>query len=590
VALSRVGRSGSRSRERADPLKRAVKRKPIGPALLLAAGLAALTLGVYAPVRTFSFLLYDDNVYVTDNARTAAGLTAGNVAWSFTAFESGNWHPLTLLSHMLDVQLFGFDAAGHHGMNLALHLVNVLLLFWLLTEATSQLAPAAFVASVFAIHPLNVQTVAWISERKSLLCTAFWLAALLAHVRYRRQPDRKTYLLVLLFAALALLAKPMAVTLPLTLILIDIWPLATRPEGDGSIVRRYAWELWPFVALAAACGVLTVVAQRAAQALQTVDAYTWPVRIGNGVVSYAWYLKSMIWPVGLAVFYPHPMSTLSAGVIAASAALLLAICAAVVIKRNSFPELAVGWWWYAGTLLPVAGLIQVGSQAYADRYAYVPLIGIFIAIAWSAMRLTEERPAIYRQGVGALGVASIVAMTLVTRAQLPYWHDSLSLFKRAVDVVPDNALAHNNLGMALVERNDIPGALEQFQKAVAIAPWDSDARSNLGNALRGVGRPADAKVEYEKALAQSPDDATIHYNLATALNDLGLNMDAASHLKDAVRLEPDYTKARMLLGSILYNQGRSDDALAEFREVARRHPEDKRAAEAVLRTQALGGH
>jgi len=557
--------------------------------LVLAAALAILTIAVYAPVRNFKFVNYDDDVYVTGNPQIGQGLTQGNVAWSVTAFVNGNWHPLTLVSHMLDVQAFGLDPAGHHGMNLALHVGNVLLLFWLLAGTTLRPWSSALVAALFAVHPLNVQTVAWISERKSLVSTGFWLLALLAHVGYRRRPSGAKYLLVVVCATLALAAKPMAVTVPLTLVLIDFWPLAMRPKGSGSLWLRYVRELGPVLALAGACGVLTLLAQHAASAIQSVTTFPLPVRLGNALVSYAWYLKAMVWPSGLAAFYPHPMASLGVAEIAASVLVLVVICAAVVAKGRAFPALAVGWWWYAGTLLPVAGIVQVGSQAYADRYAYVPLIGIFVVVAWSAVRLTESRPALWRRALGFAGVAWIAALSLATRAQLPYWHDSVSLFQRAIDVVPDNALAQNNLGMALVEEHKIAEALEHFQKAVAIAPLDTDARSNLGNALRSLSRPAEAVIAYEAALSQSPNDASIHYNFATALVDLGRADEAVAHLDDAVRLDPAYAKARFLLGVLLVKQGRVENALVQFREVIRLDPRNERAGEWVLRIEGQLG-
>ena len=559
------------------------------PKLVLAVALVALTIAVYAPVRDFLFLNYDDHAYVVDNAHINRGLTPDNVRWSLTAFANGNWHPLTLVAHMLNVQIFGLDPAGHHVVNLALHVANVLLLFWLLAGTTLRPWPSAFVAALFAVHPLNVQTVAWISERKSLLSTAFWFLALLAHVGYRRQPGGKTYGLIAVFAALALAAKPMAVTLPLTLVLVDGWPLARRPEGRGTLTFRYALELAPFLAMAGACGVLTLLAQRAANALQTVTSYPWPVRLGNALISYAWYLKAMVWPAGLAAFYPHPMTTLIVANIVASAVVLVALCAFVVAKGRSFPALAMGWWWYVGTLLPVAGIIQVGSQAYADRYAYVPLSGIFVIMVWSIVRVTEAKPVVWRRAVAVAGVAWIAALSFATRVQLPYWHDSVSLFQRAIDVVPENSLAHNNLGMALVEENKIAEALEHFQKAVAITPWDTDARSNLGNALRALKRPSEAVEAYTKAREQSPNDASIRYNLATALVDLGRAEEAATQLREAVRLDPAHTKARVLFGTILYRLGRFEAALEQFREVARLEPHNERAGEWVRRIEAQLG-
>jgi len=564
-------------------------RKPLRLTLALAAVLAAMTIAVYAPVREFGFVNYDDNVHVTENPRVAAGLTAVNLAWSATAFVNGNWHPLTLVSHMLDVSLFGLDPAGHHGMNLALHVVNVVLLFWLLAGTTRQPWPSALVAALFAVHPLNVQTVAWISERKSLLSTGFWLLALLAHVGYRRHPSVTKYLVVVALAAAALASKPMAVTLPLTLVLFDVWPLAKRPSGRRWVLPRDARELGPLLALAGACGVLTLLAQHAASAIQSVTEFSLPVRLGNALVSCVWYLKAMIWPAGLAVFYPHPVDSLGAAEIAASALVLVVICALAVAKARAFPALAMGWWWYVGTLLPVAGIIQVGSQAYADRYAYVPLIGIFVVVAWAAVRLTEARPVFLRRAAVVAGCVWIAALSVATRAELPYWRDSVALFQRAIDVVPDNALAQNNLGMALVDQRKIAEALGHFERAVAIDPLDTDARSNLGNALRALGRPADAVGAYEAALAQSPGDASIHYNLATALVDLGRVDDAESHLREAVRIDPGYVKARFLLGGALVQKRRFEEALVEFREVLRLDPQNERAGAWVRRLEGQLG-
>jgi len=517
------------------------------PILLL---LLALTVLVYLPVLGLEFVNYDDTVYVTENPRVSRGLTWEGFVWSLGAFENGNWHPVTLLSHMLDVRLFGLRPAGHHLVSLALHVVNALLLYSLLAWTTSRPWPSALVAALFAVHPLNLQTVAWVAERKSLLSTAFWLLALLAHARRRERPAWRWSVAVTVCAALALASKPMAVMLPLTLFLFDLWPLGTEPVGPGSRLLRYVRELAPVVALAGLCGILTLEAQHAARALQTVDSYPWSVRLGNAAVAYVWYLGKLLWPSGLAVFYPHPGATLPTTTVVASAGILLVLATAVVWKGRTVPFLGAGFWWYAGTLLPVAGIVQVGSQACADRYAYVPLVGIFIVLAWTAAKAVESSRPAARTALAVAFACWVVGLSLTTRAQIPFWQDSVSLFQRAVDVVPENALAHNNLGMAFVERNRITEAAEQFRLAVDLAPWDTDARSNLGNALRALGRPRDALVEYHEALDQKPDDPTIHYNLATALLDLGRLDEATGHLIEAVRIDPDYQKARRLLGTL----------------------------------------
>jgi Flp pilus assembly protein TadD len=555
--------------------------------LVLAGALVVLTLAVYAPVFGFEFLNYDDPSYVVDEPHVNTGLTLDNVRWSLTAYANANWHPLTMMSHMLDVTLFGVDAAAHHGVNLALHAVNVVLLFWLLAVATSRPWPSAFVAALFAVHPLNVQTVAWIAERKSLLSTAFWLLALLAHVRLRQSGRRSAWVWGIVFAGLALASKPMAVTLPLTLVLLDFWPLAAEPAGKGSKTTRYVRDLWPYLALALVCGLLTLAAQRAGQAIQPLTAISLPDRLGNGVVAYAWYLKTMLWPHGLAVFYPHPVGTITASAVAVSAVVLVAISALVIASRRMSPALAMGWCWYIGTLLPVAGFIQVGSQAYADRYAYVPLIGIFIAIAWSVVTLLPQ--GMTRPFAAIAAAASITGFALATRHELPYWHDTIALFTHATEVVPNNSLAENNLGMALVARKDMAGALPHFARAVDAAPWDSDARANLGNALRALGRPAEAIDAYAKALEVSPEDASTHFNLATALIDVGRADEAVGHLREAVRLNPEYLKARFLLAESLYRQGHADAALVELREIVRIDPQNQRAAELVRRIGAQVG-
>jgi len=294
-------------------------------------------------------------------------------------------------------------------------------------------------------------------------------------------------------------------------------------------------------------------------------------------------------PAGLAVFYPHPVGTITASAVAVCALILLAVSALAVVARRRLPALTMGWCWYAGTLLPVAGFIQVGSQAYADRYAYVPLIGIFVALAWSAVYALDRATAAWRPVAAIAGAASIAGFALATRHELPYWHDTIALFTHATEVVPNNSLAENNLGMALVGRSDIPGALPHFERAVASAPWDPDARANLGNALRALGRPAEAVEAYTKALELSPDDATTHFNLATALIDVGRAADAVAHLREAVRLNPEYLKARFLLAESLYRQGDPRAALVELREIVRVDPQNQRAAELARRIAAQVG-
>lgn len=541
--------------------------------LALCLGLLVLTLFVYAAVGGNGFVNYDDDGYVTGNVHVARGLSWANLVWSLTAFENGNWHPLTLLSHMLDVSLFGMEPAWHHRVSLALHALNVLLLFALLAWTTSWPWRSALVAALFAIHPLNVESVAWIAERKTLLCTAFWLLALLAHARYRKRGGMAAYALVVLLAALSLAAKPMAVTLPLTLVLFDFWPLDARPAGRGSLFVRYARELALPLALSLLCAGLTLEAQHAARALQGASSYPLGVRFANSAIGYVWYLRKLLWPGQLAVFYPHPVTTVSylAATLAALAMASLTFAALWVGGRSR--HVALGWCWYLGTLLPVSGIVQVGSQAYADRYAYVPLIGLFVLIGWTLARAARKRPA-WRIVLVSAAVLWVALLSVRAHAQVRVWHDSITLFRHALEVVPDSALAHNNLGMALVGEDRMQEALLHFEASVALAPWDSDARSNLGNALRALHRPAEAQEQYLKALRERPEDPSIHYNLATVLWDLGKREEADAELEEALRIDPGYLEARSLLGMALYRDGKLTEALAHFRELVRLDPND----------------
>ncbi len=556
-------------------------------AWLLAAALAALTAVVYAPVHRFEFLNYDDSVYVTDNEHVSQGMNAQTFRWSLTAFDGGNYHPLTLWSHLLDVSLFGVASGPMHVENLVWHIVNTLLLLWIFCAATSRIGPSAIVAALFALHPLNVETVAWIAERKSLLSTTFWFAALLTHMRYRRTLDRRFYWTTVALAALALLAKPMAVTLPLTLVLLDVWPLNTGPRGPSAL-RRYAVELAPYVALSLASGILTIVAQRSVDAMQTLKEYPWTFRVGNAVVSFVWYLKAMVWPTHLAAFYPHPMETLAVGEIVLAAVVLAVLVTLVVIGR-AIPALVVGAVWYVGTLLPVAGFIQVGSQAYADRYAYIPLIGIFFALVWLVLWALEKRSPAWRKAAAVVAVCWIAGLSIDTRAELVYWHDSITLFSHAAEVVPQNAMAHLNLGMAYVQKNDMTRALLNFKKSAEISPWEVDAFSNMGNALRILGRPEEAVTAYHQALDLSPDDASTHYNLAVALVDLGRKQDAMVELNRAIRFKANYVKARFLLGTLLARAGQLPAAREQLEEVQRLDPSYPEVGRWIQRIDELQG-
>lgn len=442
--------------------------------LLLSAALALLTLAAWLPALRNGFVNLDDGLYVTGNPQVQKGITRAGVAWALTANVANNWHPLTLLSHMLDCQLFGLDPAGHHAMSLLLHLADVLLLFAVLARMTGALWRSAAVAALFAVHPLHVESVAWAAERKDVLSALFWILAMGAWTSYARRPSLGRYLLVVLLMALGLAAKPMVVTLPFALLLLDVWPL----ERLGLGWKRLMAEKLPLLALSVAASLATLRYQRTS--LAPLELVPWSLRLANAAVSYAAYLGKLLLPRNLAVFYPIPLA-IPAWQAAGSAALLAALTALAVWKVRQAPWLLVGWLWFLGTLVPVIGLVQVGRQAMADRYTYLPSIGLFLAIVWGISELLRERRAV-------LAAASAVAIALLaagTWMQVGYWKDSLVLYRHALAVTRDNYVAHVGLAKALAAEKDWAGAAEQYRAALALRPGLIEARTGLEAALRG---------------------------------------------------------------------------------------------------------
>src|SRR5262249_12825276 len=419
--------------------------------LLVAAGLAALTLASYWGVNRNSFVSYDDDVYVVNNDHVKQGLSWENVKWAFTSTSAANWHPLTWMSHVVDCQLFGLNPARHHVTSLLIHVANAVLLFWVLQIMTGAVWRSAFVAALFAVHPIAVESVAWIAERKNLLSTLFWLLAIWAYARYARKPASARYSLVLVCFALALMSKPMAVTLPFTLLLLDYWPLARlRKSAAGSTfdkkvkvkksekqsdtlqsypsrsAKRLVVEKTPLLLMAIAAGAVTVYAQRAGGAVATIEKFPIFLRVQNALVSYAVYLLNAVWPARLAVFYPYPRNGLPVWHMGLAAVVVVSITALAVWRRQQ-SKYAVGWFWYLGTLVPVIGLVQVGLQSRADRYAYVPFVGLFMAVVWAASEWASARP-VRQQRLAVAGVAVVIALVIVTRVQTSYWQNSIALF------------------------------------------------------------------------------------------------------------------------------------------------------------------
>ncbi|HVO83821.1 MAG TPA: tetratricopeptide repeat protein [Syntrophobacteria bacterium] len=552
--------------------------------------LLAVTLAVYWQIGDHQFIRYDDTIYVTDNPHVKRGLAWSSVVWAFTATEEANWHPLTWLSHMADCQLFGLRPRGHHLTSLFLHLANVLLLFVVLNRLTGALWRSAFVSALFALHPLHVESVAWVAERKDVLSTLFWLLTMLAYARYVEKPTRARYALTLVAFALGLMAKPMLVTLPFVLLLLDYWPLdrvaagrrsdepskrrrkKIRPSEQRLPLSRLVREKTPFFVLVAISSVVTFSFQQRAGAVVDTEIFPLSSRMANALVSYLRYIGKMIWPSGLAVLYPHPGTSLPLwwGAGAGLALLGLSILVVLVLRRR--PYLAVGWLWYVGTLVPVIGLIQVGVQAYADRYTYVPLIGLFIMIAWGVPELLGGW-AHARTVLAVSAATALAALTACTWIQLGYWKDSLSLFSHTLQVTTKNYVAHNNLGNALADRGKVEEAISHYAEALRIKPDHAEAYNNWGTVLEEQGRFEEAVDRFRMALKVKPDYAAAHSNLGLALERQGRHEEAIAQYLEALRLDPTYAQAHNNLALALAARGQQDEAMAHYAEALRLRPD-----------------
>jgi len=573
-------------------------------------------LAVYAQTLGFGFVGYDDTDYVVTNPMVRGGLTWEGVRWAFTSFDFANWFPLTWLSLMLDAEIAGASPRMFHLTNLLLHAGSTLLLFRLLDRATGARWKSAWVAALFAVHPLHVESVAWIAERKDVLSTLFGFLAMLAWLRFVERPGARRQAAVLLCFALGLLCKQMLVTLPFLLLLLDFWPLGRhRREALPALLR----EKLPLLVLAAAAAAMAVIAQRAGGAIGSLEAYPLGARLANAVVSYAAYLQQTFWPAGLAVFYPHPGSDVPIAATLRAAALLAAITGLAAVLRRSRPYLAVGWLWYLGALLPVIGIVQVGFQARADRYTYLPLVGIFILLAWGVPDLLAQR----RRLVTALALGSALAAGALAAQQTAYWRESIPLFERAIEVTGENALAEHNLAAAYYQRNqpgDLERALAHYAEAVRIDPGYASAANslagvlhrlgrteeaierwsqllqvrprataalcNLCGALAQVGRLAEAEERCSQALRGRPEPACAHYNLGRLRLQQSRILEAEEHLETAVRIAPHDTDARVSLGVVLATQGRLEEATAQYVEALRLDPSNQIARSNLDRIRA----
>ncbi len=573
--------------------------------LLASLVLALVTIIVYAPVHGFPFIdNYDDSLYVTANPHVTSGLSAANFAWAFTHPVAGNWHPLTMLTHMADVSVFGLNAGQHHVVNLALHVLNTVLLLLVLVVYTRRPWPSAFVAGLFALHPLHVESVAWIAERKDVLSTAFWLLTLLAYHRWVRRRRPADLALALATFALGLMSKPMLVTLPAVLVLLDFWPLRRIREGEGGERGRITWveslvEKWPFVLLSVASVALTLWAQAASGATEGTTLLPLGTRLANAVVAYVRYVGKLFAPVHLAFLYPYA-THLPAAAVVGSAALLLAVTIGAVAVRKRAPYVTFGWLWFLGTLVPVIGIVQAGSQAMADRYTYVPHVGLYVAIAWAVAdgaaraRLPKWLPA-------AAAAIVLVACAALTRQEVVVWSSAERLFRTGVANTQGNYIGENNYAVELMNRGDLAGARQHFERAVEYNPTYGNALCNLGITDMKQGRLEDAREVLTRARAADPRNPKALLNLGFVLLLAKRPAEAIEPLEAARRLDPSNREGLEVLGAAyaddgrqLAQSGRHAEAIAALQQAVTLDPSNARARQDLAAesaaTPGTGGH
>ena len=559
-----VGHSG-KSRDVDQRLDRSLTGRRQAPSrsqvVLVYLFLAAITWMVFGQTMRHDFVNFDDHVYVYDNPLVTRGLTINGIVSAFTHPHARNWHPLTTISHMLDCQLYGLNAGGHHFTNLALHTIAVLLLFRVLRVTTGALWPSAFVAALFAIHPLHVESVAWVSERKDVLSAVFFMLTLAAYVRYVRAPSPGRYLFVAMIFALGLMSKPMLVTVPFVLLLLDYWPLrrfdkAPLLKSGGGIVGwlnrkpNYLFlEKTPLLVLSWLSCLVTISAQDQTTGLIEQLPFTW--RLNNALVSYIDYLVQTFCPARLAVFYPYPNNALSIWQITLAITLPLAISAVAILLRKKRPYLLTGWFWYVGMLVPVIGIVQIGEQGHADRYTYLPHIGLFLLIVWTAADLATVWH-LRREYLWLAATTTIAVLSYGAAVQTSFWKNSESLWDHTLSVTSNNDFAHNNLGFLYLRRGELDKAISHFETALKIRSSNSQTRYNLGTAL-------------------------VHMNLANALARDGRPEEAIVHYEEAVKLRPDYGDTYYNFGSVLFQQGRIDDAIAQWQKALTLQPNDAAA-------------
>ena len=569
----------------------AIKDKQVPPAaagpsrnVILCLLLVVCALALYNGINKNEFVNYDDDVYITANRHVQSGLSTGTFGWAFTTFDAANWHPLTWISHALDCQLFKLNPAGHHYVNVLLHSVNAVLLFLILFEATSRMWPSFMVAVVFAIHPINVESVAWAAERKNVLSMLFLLLALWAYQRYVRKPSIASYMVVFVLFACGLMSKPQVITLPFLLLLWDFWPLGRlrfsqfEEAPAGAPARSFGalvLEKLPLFTLSVCSAIVTMAAQRSGGAVRSVIEYPFGVRVENAVAAYFDYIGRMLWPLGLAPMYPNPGDSLLAWQVALAAVFVAAVTALALTFRKK-RHVAMGWLWYLGSLVPMIGLVQVGLQATADRYMYLPMIGLLIIVCWSLADWVGDR---YSRAVAIGTVAGLLlgGLAVLTVRQVGYWHDSEALWSRAVAVTKDNFVAHVNLGESFLNQERTEEAAAQFRAAVQIRPRDPAAHLNLGTCERRGKRYAAALQEDQVVLRLTSDKSLRVYalvNMGTDYRHLKDYANARESYEEAIRQNPEAARAFIGLGLIAEKTGDPASAVKQYSRAVELEPSD----------------
>jgi tetratricopeptide (TPR) repeat protein len=533
------------------------------PTTAVCLALAAITFAVFGQTLAHGFVDYDDNQYVYENPVVSRGLTLKGIVWAFTSVYAYNWHPLTWLSHMLDCQLYGLNPAGHHLTNILLHTATVIALFLVLRQLTGAFWRSAFVAAVFAIHPLRVESVAWVAERKDVLSGLFFMLTIGAYARYARLPwSAARYGLVMLLFAMGLMCKPMLVTLPVVLLLLDYWPLRRAEPA-----RRLLLEKLPLLMLSAAACVMTVVAQTGA--IESTGSSSLPNRLGNALTTCMVYLGQMVYPAGLAVFYPFPHHGLPILKMALAGALLAGVSTLAWNQRVNRPWLLTGWLWYLVMLMPVLGIIQVGDQAHADRYTYLPQIGIYMAMTWLAAEWGLSRAAF-----GGLMAAVVAVLMVCAWKQTTFWQSNETLWRRAVACTTDNDKAQFNLGVELDHKGMVDEGIDHYQKALEINPSRAEAYINLGAALLKKGKVDEAIAQYQKALQLVPRFAAAHNNLGNIYRQMGRLDEAIAQFQEALQIDPNVASHHFNLGLALFQKGKADEAIAQYHQALALNEDD----------------